>query len=124
MHYFAYGSNLLVARLQARTPSARLITRATLRGFTPRFHKVGDDGSGKGDAFHTGNHADVVEGVVYHLHADDLVILDRIEGVGHGYTRETCQLETPEGSMDAWVYVAESFRIDPAMRPFHWYKAL
>jgi hypothetical protein len=55
MLYFAYGSNMSVSRLVARTPSAQPLGRCALRGHQLRFHKVGGDGSAKCDAFHTGN---------------------------------------------------------------------
>ena len=55
MKYFAYGSNLLHQRLQARTPSARPLFTGTLTEHDLRFHKIGDDNSGKADCFFTGN---------------------------------------------------------------------
>lgn len=44
LYYFAYGSNMLAARL-----TARRLGIATLPAWQLRFHKVGSDGSGKGD---------------------------------------------------------------------------
>lgn len=47
MRYFAYGSNLCVRRLRRRVPSARALGPARLDGWTLRWHKRGEDGSGK-----------------------------------------------------------------------------
>ena len=46
MRYFAYGSNMSIARLSERAPSAEVIGVARLRSHVLRFHKVGTDGSG------------------------------------------------------------------------------
>ena len=70
---------MLAARLRARCPSARVIGRAEATGFHLTFDKIGQDGSGKatlvpGDG--------VVPGVLFDLAAEDVHLLDRIEGVG------------------------------------------
>ena len=75
---------MLAARLRARCPSARVIGRAEATGFHLTFDKIGQDGSGKatlvpGDG--------VVPGVLFDLAAEDVHLLDRIEGLGRGYDR-------------------------------------
>ena len=45
--YFAYGSNMFVRRLVARTPSAVRIATAFVEGRRLVFDKVSTDGSGK-----------------------------------------------------------------------------
>ena len=70
---------MLAARLRARCPSARVIGRAEATGFHLTFDKIGQDGSGKatlvpGDG--------VVPGVLFDLAAEDVHLLDRIEGLG------------------------------------------
>ena len=68
MRYFAYGSNLLLARLGERTPSARRIERGRLSAHRLCWHKRGTlDGSGKCDAFLTGNTADLVWGALFEI---------------------------------------------------------
>ena len=64
---FAYGPNLCIERLRARTPSARVALVGTLAGHSLRWHKKSRDGSGKCDAFATESGCDVVWGVVYEL---------------------------------------------------------
>ena len=46
-HYFAYGSNMLTARLKARCSGAELVGRAFADGWGIEFSKPGEDGSGK-----------------------------------------------------------------------------
>ena len=119
MIYFAYGSNLLKARLQARTPRARPLGKATLSGHVPRFHKRGDDGSAKYDAFFTGNPDDLVHGVTYAMDLDEKRILDAIEGAGYVLKYATVMGPNP---IAAFFYVAEPDWIEPDMAPFDWYR--
>ena len=120
MKYFAYGSNMSSKRLRARTPSARPVGVCTLPGFALRFHKVGKDGSGKCDAFRTGDSADRVVGVLYDLAPADEAPLDRVEGLGWGYRKEQVGVEGPGGNIEsAFTYCA--IRIDTSLRPYSWY---
>jgi hypothetical protein len=61
--YFGYGSNMLTKRLRAanRAPSAVAHSRGHVVGRKLTFHKVSDDGSGKGDMQLTGDLNDRVE---------------------------------------------------------------
>ncbi len=122
MLYFAYGSNLLHQRLWDRTPNARPLTTGVLKGHSLRFHKIGDDGSGKCDAFHTGDDQDATLGVVYEISVRERRILDAIEGVGRGYAVKNTRIDTARGVLETFTYVVEPEYIDPAMLPFHWYK--
>lgn len=119
---FAYGSNMLAQRLRERVPSARFIGTGQLQGHTLRWHKSGQDASGKCDAFATGNAADTVHGVLYELPLAEKPALDRAEGLGAGYDEKTVRILTPSGPVRAHVYYAT--HIDPALAPFAWYKAL
>ncbi len=99
-YYFAYGSNMLTARLRARTPSA-----------TP----VG-----------TG----YVEGRRLEPRAEEAA-LDRAEGVGAGYKKDTVLVISNETEgpfalqfdtvVDAATYVATDLRT--GLQPYRWYKA-
>ena len=53
MLYFAYGSNMLTARLRERMPSCKPLGIAKLPGHALRFHKRSKDQSGKCNAFAT-----------------------------------------------------------------------
>mgnify|MGYP002623607894 FL=1 len=60
MKIFTYGSNMHIARLRARVASAVPVERGVVAGRRFAFHKRGLDGSGKADAFYTGDAADCV----------------------------------------------------------------
>ena len=118
LYYFAYGSNMLASRLQARTPSARRLGVAKLPGWQLRLHKVGSDGSGKGDIVPAAG--EQVTGVLYRLRARELRRLDLAEGAG--YVRRRITVQFGGRSQRCETYIAT--RVDPALRPFDWYRRL
>ena len=121
IHYFAYGSNMSSARLLARTPSARSLGRASLQGYDLRFHKQGADGSGKCDAFHSGESAHCLHGVLYHLGLEEKSELDRIEGLGVGYESRTVTVTDSRGRrVEALTYVGILLADD--LQPWSWYR--
>ena len=126
--YFAYGSNLLTRRLTdpSRAPSAIALGTASAPGFVMRFHKIGTDGSGKCTLIATGDHADVVYGVLYQFADSDLAGLDREEGVHlGGYARCSIRLRFPSGgATEAMTYVAGDRYVDATCVPFDWYRDL
>lgn len=118
--YFAYGSNMLSRRLQARVPSARPAGIARLPGHRLVWHMQSSDGSGKCDV-HADPAADEgVWGVLYRMAADEKHHLDRAESLGHGYDEHEHELHTEQGPVRAFLYKA--LLIEPALRPYHWYK--
>ncbi|GGC01905.1 hypothetical protein GCM10011352_30060 [Marinobacterium zhoushanense] len=120
MHYFAYGSNMSIARLRNRVPSAKRLGRYRLESHDLRFHKCGGDGSGKCDAFYTGNREHQVIGVLYHIDPLEKPALDRAEGLGVGYGEKQVVVVGPAGELiEANTYWA--MMTDPQMKPFTWY---
>ena len=120
MYYFAYGSNLLHARMTRRVGPLAPPRAATLGGYELRWHKRSQDGSGKCDIIPSPG--GVVHGGVYPLDDAQLATLDGIEGVGHGYRRDGSLAVHSEGEELAIVaYIAEAAFIDPALRPYEWY---
>src|SRR5690349_18017369 len=83
--YFAYGSNMLPARLQARCKTARLVGCALAQGSDLTFSKISNDGSGK--ATLTPALGVQTPGAVFQIADSDLSALDKAEGVGTGYER-------------------------------------
>lgn len=121
---FAYGSNLCIERLRVRTPSAVVVATGTVSGHALRWHKRCPDGSGKCNAFATGEESDFVWGVVYELTPGDKQALDRFEGLGREYFEKSVRVIAADGALhDATAYVANPERIDESLRPFRWYKA-
>ncbi|MFT5728399.1 MAG: gamma-glutamylcyclotransferase [Desulforhopalus sp.] len=118
--YFAYGSNMSKERLQKRVPSAKVIGVFSLSRYELRFHKIGKDGSAKGDAFFTGKVSDVVVGVLYSIDCSEKLWLDEAEGLGNGYEEKEVTLINEKGQATVGLlYYATN--INSALRPFSWY---
>ena len=122
MIYFGYGSNLLAARIERRLGPCERLGAASLAGYVLRFHKRGGDGSGKGDAFRTGDPGDRLWGALFRLDERQLAKLDRIEGPG--YERRTVQVLLGERGLEADLYVARPEARASGLPPFDWYKEL
>jgi len=121
MHYFAFGSNMLTARLCARTASARPVGLARLTGWRLAFHKRGADRSGKCDIVPASADDEVI-GVVFDMDAGELPALDRCEGAG--YRRTLIDVPMDGGPLRCAAYRATDHAIDPMLRPFDWYYRL
>ena len=120
MHYFAYGSNMSLARLRARVPSAVRLGCCTLDGHDLRFHKTSNDGSGKCDAYFTANRVDSIYGALFKIDPADKPALDRVEGLGYGYDKKQVTVFTASGAaVSATTYVATA--IDHSLGPYTWY---
>ena len=125
--YFAYGSNLLTSRLQARCPSARGGRVATADNHSLSFFKRGRDGSGKATLVPDARVGQRVVGVVFELDECELSQLDRFEGAGAGYDRvQRFRVRTEAGSaeLEGFTYIAGEGFIDPGLKPFDWYLGL
>ena len=121
MLYFGYGSNMPRARIEARLGHVERFGAACLSGWRLAFYKRGADGSGKCDAVLTNHPDDRLWGALDRLTDDQVEALDEIE---QGYDRRTVEVRFEEGSTSAGLYVAREDRIDPKLRPYHWYKEL
>jgi hypothetical protein len=80
--YFAFGSNMLNARLKRRCNSARVVTTAQARGYRVAFDKLSEDTSGKANLVRSDS-APSANGVVYEISSADAQGLDAIEGPGY-----------------------------------------
>ncbi len=118
--YFAYGSNLLSARLRERTPSARVVGVGHLRQHELRWHMLSTDGSGKCDIVQAAGPAVHVQGVVYEIFTTEKPHLDAAETLGVGYAEKEVEIELASGRLQASVYHA--LAIDPMATPYDWYK--
>jgi len=118
--YFAYGSNLLSARLKARTPSARVAGRAVLSRFELRWHKIGADDTGKCDVVFTDRPGDFVHGVAYLIRRADLKHLDRVEELGTGYY--ACNVPIQLAGRRRLARTYRAIPTDPELKPLDWYK--
>lgn len=120
---FAYGSNMMSARLRYRVPTCAVVGIARLEKYQLRFHKRSVDRSGKCNAFFTGHAADAVLGVVYEIPENEKRALDRAEGVGVGYHEECLGVVMSDGALiEARTYLADLTHIDERLKPYSWYK--
>lgn len=121
--YFAYGSNMLPTRLQARCPSARIVGCGAAVGFDLEFSKVSKDGSGKATLTERPNA--VTPGLLYEIANAELRELDKAEGVGSGYDRLNdfmIRNDANGANVLATTYLATA--IDSSLVPYDWYLAL
>jgi len=118
MLYAAYGSNLHPLRLAARIPSARLVTTSFLPNWTLHFHKLSKDGSGKCNIFSGSGGIHIA---IFDISVDDKLALDKIEGLGSGYSEVLLQVP---GVGDCMSYTAQETHVDDSLVPYDWYKEL
>ncbi len=120
--YFAYGSNLLPARIEERLGSCTQAGIGWLFGYELRFHKRSVDDSGKGNAAYTGDAAHQIYGALYRLNGGQKQCLDGFEG--RGYRCDLLPICTSEGVRLAWTYVARATKVDESLVPYDWYHQL
>ena len=118
MRYAAYGSNLHLARLAERIHSARAVGTSFVPDWSLKCHKRSKDGSAKFNIVAGGEGVYVA---IFEISANNKKILDRIEGVGIGYS--TANLSIPEFG-DCATYVAQESYVDESLHPYDWYKKL
>ncbi|MEX6502774.1 gamma-glutamylcyclotransferase family protein [Pseudomonas zhanjiangensis] len=110
--YFAYGSNMNPARMQARGLIVHEAMSGHLPGFALCFNKRAMDRPGCAYANIRHHRDGVVEGVLYRLAAlEEIGKLDPFEGTPIYYSRERLPIITANGVQPAWVYIA-----NPAFR--------
>lgn len=118
-YYFAYGSNMLPARLVDRCPSAMPIGKGVARNFRLEFSKASKDGSGKATlvpAF-----GESVPGVIFEIATSERESLDKHEGGGYRRNDAFVVETAASGSTLTSTYFATS--TDARLRPFDWYLA-
>ncbi|MDX1368131.1 gamma-glutamylcyclotransferase family protein [Pseudomonas sp.] len=113
--YFAYGSNMNPARMQARGVQVNEALAGRLSGYALCFNKrSADRAPGRAYANIRYQREGVVEGVLYRLaEPDEIAKLDPFEGTPIYYSRERLPIVTTQGVQPAWVYIANpAFRQD------------
>lgn len=109
-------------RIEQRLGKCEALGVVSLHGYALRFHKRGRDGSGKCDAFCTGDAADTLYGVIYALSRAQRELLDDFEGPG--YDVRELSARASSGIITAYAYVARPEHVDAQLQPFDWYKAI
>jgi hypothetical protein len=86
-----------------------------------RFHKVGQDNSGKCDAFYTADASDFILGALFEIDEADKQSLDKAEGLGFGYDeKQVTLLGGNSQKVEAFLYIATN--INTEFKPYSWYK--
>ncbi|RDB44016.1 gamma-glutamylcyclotransferase [Halomonas sp. DQ26W] len=122
-YYFAYGSNMNSARVEARIGATRRSLAAVLHDHALRFDKASRVA---GIA-----HANVVpvvdervEGALFELaEPGQIKLMDPYEGHPHEYQRHRLPVVTEEGVIQAWVYIAAPGTTADALKPASEYLA-
>ena len=121
-YYFAYGSNMLTERLQARCPSAAPVGPARAAGFSLAIAKRAADRSGKATLRPAAVEA---HGVLFEIHGRERALLDQAEGPG--YARDDAfgvALAACGSRFEASTYIARDDHMAAGLDPFCWYRAL
>ena len=78
LNYFAFGSNMSAQRMHERLGWSPSRSGAILKDYEMVFNKHSNDG-GKANIMSSPGH--IVEGILYSVNEEDLLILDKYEGV-------------------------------------------
>ena len=108
-YYFAYGSNMLSARLRERIASAEVLGAAQLDGYAWCCNKLGRDGTAKANLVRRAG--DAVHGVLYRIDADAWQQLDRFEP---NYCRISVEVTHAGQIRTAGTYISELLTDRPA----------
>ena len=113
-HYFAYGSNMSARRIRHRLGWAPSRISVILQGYLLAFNKQSCDG---GKANIQASPEDEVEGILYFVREEDLLTMDKYEGVAEKqYRRQDFEVVDLSGRpMPAVAYVA--LNTGPESRP-------
>ncbi len=123
--YFAYGSNMLVERLQARCPSAKLVGSAYVCGYELQFTKRSIDCSGKATIVESKDNHEKLYGALFEMDEKDLDALDKAEGAGYERRNDFTVVKVKgDEKIVVTTYFAKPREIDANLVPFHWYKNL
>ncbi|MGL4315606.1 MAG: gamma-glutamylcyclotransferase family protein [Pseudomonas sp.] len=123
-YYFAYGSNMNPARMQARGLRVEEAMAGQLPGFALCFNKRAHDHPGRAYANIRHQAGAVVEGVLYRLAAESEILkMDPFEGTPVYYSRERMPVQTAQGPVPAWIYVANPAWREDGLAPSRTYLA-
>lgn len=123
-YYFAYGSNMNPARMQARGLLVEEAMAGHLPGFALCFNKRAHDHPGRAYANIRHQAGAVVEGVLYRLASEsEICKMDPFEGTPVYYSRERMAVHTARGLIAAWVYVANPAWREDGLAPSRVYLA-
>ncbi|MFC3151159.1 gamma-glutamylcyclotransferase family protein [Litoribrevibacter euphylliae] len=121
-YYFAYGSNMNKERMAVRGLSFSNPVKGVMRGYRLAFNKKAWDHPARSYANIVFDPASHVEGVLYRLDDEHQIQkMDPFEGAPRLYSREIFHVETQQGLIPSWVYIANKATISDGLKPDQWY---
>lgn len=121
--YFAYGSNMLPARLKARCKSAKVIGTASASNHALEFSKRSLDNSGKATLIRASEEGIHTPGVVFEIAKTELNDLDSAEGAGYErHEKFEIRLTDNDEKIVTATYLAH--QTEAHLKPYDWYLAL
>ena len=118
MYYFAYGSNINPDRMRKRGVEFISRTFGILENYDLVFNKISNRNPKEGYANICPKEGSVVEGAIYKVSEEDIVKLDRKEGVPKHYLKYIMAVVNLKGKeIDAVVYIANNDRISLELLP-------
>ncbi|MCE9664333.1 gamma-glutamylcyclotransferase [Halomonas sp. M5N1S17] len=122
-YYFAYGSNMNTARVEARIGATRRALSGVLHEYTLRFDKASRV-AGIAHANIVPAIGGRVEGALFELaEPRQIELMDPYEGYPHEYERHRLPVVTEEGAIPSWVYIAAPGTTAPSLKPAREYLA-
>lgn len=116
-YYFAYGSNMNTARVEARIGATRRALAGVLHDHALRFDKASRV-PGIAHANVVPHQGERVEGALFELqHPEQIRLMDPFEGFPHEYDRHRLSVRTDEGAFEAWVYIAAPGMTAASLKP-------
>lgn len=108
--YIAYGSNINLAQMQFRCPTAKRIDTAILNGYELEF---------RGVATIVPKQDSAVPVLLWELEPQDERALDRYEGYPRLYRKETFEIEVNGKKREAMAYLMNGMSIAPPSRTYY-----
>lgn len=121
-YYFAYGSNMNAERMIARGLRFERALSGCIHGLGLAFNKrcALEPHRSYANVVYAPNSR--VEGVLYQLSEHgEIFKMDPFEGSPRLYSRDIYWVDTAEGPIAAWVYVANQAMISAGLKPERWY---
>ena len=116
--YFAYGSNMNPQRMRSRGLLFSEALAGHLHGYALCFNKRAPDRPDTAHANIRHSQGAVVEGVMYRLDSPtEIFKMDPFEGTPIFYSRERMPVQTAQGMLPGWVYVANPAWRMEGLRP-------
>lgn len=121
MIYFAYGSNMDEQQMILKQVAFSKKERAVLSGYRLTFNKKTANGSGRATIL-KGTDTDIVEGILYEIHDEDISKLDKPERYPEHYSRIEVPVRLSNGQqMLATTYIANDEWVAEGLMPMESY---